>query len=129
VRLYWPDRVERITGVPENDIVAAARMLASADRAMILTARGAEQHSSGTDTVQAFINLALALGLPGRPYSGSRRSRVRGTDRVAASMGRSATSYPATAKSTTRSLAPILRRYGASIRPTCQHLGFRHTRC
>ncbi|MDT5117545.1 MAG: assimilatory nitrate reductase catalytic subunit [Mycobacterium sp.] len=70
VRLYWPDRVERITGVPENDIVAAARMLASADRAMILTARGAEQHSSGTDTVQAFINLALALGLPGRPYSG-----------------------------------------------------------
>ncbi|MFP1155664.1 molybdopterin oxidoreductase family protein [Mycobacterium sherrisii] len=70
VRLYWPDRVERITGVPESDIVAAARMLASADRAMILTARGAEQHSTGTDTVQAFINLALALGLPGRPSSG-----------------------------------------------------------
>jgi assimilatory nitrate reductase catalytic subunit len=70
VRLYWPDRVERITGVPESDIVAAARTLASADRAIILTARGAEQHSSGTDTVQAFINLALVLGLPGRPYSG-----------------------------------------------------------
>lgn len=70
VRLYWPDRVERITGVPENDIVAAARILAKAGRAMILTARGAEQHSSGTDTTQAFINLALALGLPGRPYSG-----------------------------------------------------------
>lgn len=70
VRLYWPDRVERITGVPEHDIVTAARMLAGAGRAMILTARGAEQHSSGTDTVQAFINLALALGLPGRPYSG-----------------------------------------------------------
>ncbi|MEZ0351492.1 molybdopterin oxidoreductase family protein [Mycobacterium sp. pR1184] len=70
VRLYWPDRVERITGVPECDIVAAARMLAGAQRAMILTARGAEQHSSGTDTVQAFINVALALGLPGRPYSG-----------------------------------------------------------
>lgn len=69
-RLYWPDRVERITGISENDIVAAARMLAKANRAMILTARGAEQHSSGTDTAQAFINLALALGLPGRPYSG-----------------------------------------------------------
>jgi assimilatory nitrate reductase catalytic subunit len=70
VRLYWPDRVERITGVPENDIVAATRMLAKAQRTMILTARGAEQHSCGTDTVQAFINLALALGLPGRPYCG-----------------------------------------------------------
>ncbi|OBI07506.1 nitrite reductase [Mycobacterium sp. E2462] len=70
VRLYWPDRVERITGVPEPDIIEATRLLARADRAMILTARGAEQHSSGTDTAQAFINLALALGLPGRPYSG-----------------------------------------------------------
>jgi len=70
VRLYWPDRVERITGVPEANIVAAARMLAGAKRAMILTARGAEQHRSGTETVHAFINLALALGLPGRKYSG-----------------------------------------------------------
>jgi assimilatory nitrate reductase catalytic subunit len=34
VRLYWPDRVERITGVPEADIVAAARLLAGAKRAM-----------------------------------------------------------------------------------------------
>ena len=37
---------------------------------MVITARGAEQHSSGTDTAQAYINLALALGLPGRPGSG-----------------------------------------------------------
>ena len=70
VRLYWPDRAERISGVPEADLVTAARMLAKAKSAMILTARGAEQHSSGSDTVYAFINLALALGLPGRPFSG-----------------------------------------------------------
>jgi len=70
VRLYWPDRVERISGVPEADIVRAAHILADADRAMILTARGAEQHSSGSDTALAFVNLALALGLPGRPFSG-----------------------------------------------------------
>jgi assimilatory nitrate reductase catalytic subunit len=37
---------------------------------MVLTARGAEQHSRGTDTAQAFVNLALALGLPGRTASG-----------------------------------------------------------
>ena len=37
---------------------------------MILTARGAEQHSTGTETAHAFINLALALGLPGKPGSG-----------------------------------------------------------
>ena len=44
--------------------------LARAEKAIILTARGAEQHRSGTDTAQAWINLALALGLPGRPGSG-----------------------------------------------------------
>lgn len=70
VRLYWPDRVERITGVPEADLVRALHILAEADSAMILTARGAEQHSSGSDTALAFINLALALGLPGRRNSG-----------------------------------------------------------
>ncbi|WP_313888728.1 molybdopterin oxidoreductase family protein [Mycolicibacterium sp. CBMA 226] len=70
VRTYWPDRVERITGVPESHIVEAAELLARAERAVILTARGAEQHHAGSDTVIAFINLALALGLPGRRYCG-----------------------------------------------------------
>src|SRR4029079_17431974 len=67
---YWPARVERLTGVPVADLVTVARLLADAPRAIILTARGAEQHSKGTDTVSAWINLALALGLPGRPGSG-----------------------------------------------------------
>nr|MDT0657491.1 molybdopterin oxidoreductase family protein [Micromonospora sp. DSM 115978] len=67
---YWPNRVERITGVDADLLREAVRLLATAPTAMILTARGAEQHSSGTDTAQAYINLALALGLPGRPGSG-----------------------------------------------------------
>lgn len=70
VRTYWPDRVERITGIPEQDIVDAVHTLAGAKNAIVLTARGAEQHRSGSDTVVAFINLALALGLPGRRFSG-----------------------------------------------------------
>ncbi|HET9871405.1 MAG TPA: molybdopterin oxidoreductase family protein [Propionibacteriaceae bacterium] len=67
---YWPDRVERITGVPVERLRETVRSLALAPSAMILTARGAEQHSNGTDTAQAFLNLALALGLPGKPFSG-----------------------------------------------------------
>ena len=68
---YWPDRVERITGVPvERAAATPCTPWPTAGPAMILTARGAEQHSNGTDTAQAYINLALALGLPGRPYSG-----------------------------------------------------------
>ena len=37
---------------------------------MILTARGAEQQHQGVSNVLAYINVALALGLPGRPASG-----------------------------------------------------------
>jgi assimilatory nitrate reductase catalytic subunit len=67
---YWPERVERITGVPVVQQREAVRLLATAGRAMVLTGRGAEQHAKGTDTVSAFVNLALALGLPGTPGSG-----------------------------------------------------------
>jgi assimilatory nitrate reductase catalytic subunit len=67
---YWPERVERISGVSVADQHAAVELLVRARRAMVLTARGAEQHSKGVDTVSALINLALALGLPGTPGSG-----------------------------------------------------------
>ncbi|WP_067464410.1 molybdopterin oxidoreductase family protein [Actinomadura macra] len=67
---YWPDRVERITGVPVPSMREAVRLLARGRRSYVLTARGTEQHARGTDMVTAFINLALALGLPGRPGSG-----------------------------------------------------------
>ncbi|GAA3169619.1 molybdopterin oxidoreductase family protein [Blastococcus jejuensis] len=70
VAAYWPDRVERLTGVPVADQRRTVFALARAEKAIVLTARGAEQHRSGTDTAQAWINLALALGLPGRPGSG-----------------------------------------------------------
>ena len=67
---YWPERVERITGVPESRLLRAARMLGTAQSAMILTGRGTEQQAQGVGNVLAFINIALALGLVGRPNSG-----------------------------------------------------------
>ena len=67
---WWPERVERITGVSASDQRRAGAMLAEATNAYVLTARGSEQHARGTDTVNGWINLALALGLPGRLGSG-----------------------------------------------------------
>ncbi|MFP5416718.1 MAG: molybdopterin oxidoreductase family protein, partial [Actinomycetes bacterium] len=73
---WWPERVERVTGVPVATLRQAARRLADASPsrggrgAYVLTGRGAEQHAHGTDTVSAAINLALCLGLPGRVGSG-----------------------------------------------------------
>jgi assimilatory nitrate reductase catalytic subunit len=67
---YWPERVERITGVPVRKLEQAAHILGEAATGMVLTARGAEQQSKGTDTALACINLALALGKVGRPNCG-----------------------------------------------------------
>lgn len=66
----WPDRVERVTGIPVGQLREAARLLGTARSAMILTARGPEQQRTGTAAAQAYLNLALALGLPGKAFSG-----------------------------------------------------------
>jgi len=67
---YWPERVERISGVPQADLERAARLLGRARRAFVLTGRGPEQQAQGVANTLAFIDLALALGLVGRRGSG-----------------------------------------------------------
>src|SRR5579863_9048302 len=79
---FWPDRAERITGVPATDIHRAAHILGGAATAIILSARGPEQQIHGVDNASAFINLALALGKAGRKGSGWDALRVRETARA-----------------------------------------------
>ncbi|QNP63196.1 molybdopterin oxidoreductase family protein [Streptomyces genisteinicus] len=67
---HWPELVERITGVGVPQLREAVRMFCDAPTGMVLTARGPEQQSKGTDTVGAWINLCLATGRAGRPLSG-----------------------------------------------------------
>jgi assimilatory nitrate reductase catalytic subunit len=73
---WWPERAEAVCGVPAAELARVARVLAAASPsrggagAYVLTGRGLEQSSQGTDSVSAAINLALALGLPGRVGSG-----------------------------------------------------------
>ena len=67
---HWPELVERITGVPVPQLREAVRLFCEPEHAMVLTARGPEQQSKGTDTVGAWINLCLATGRAGRPLSG-----------------------------------------------------------
>jgi assimilatory nitrate reductase catalytic subunit len=67
---YWPEHVERITGVPEAQIVRAARLLGEARTGFVLTGRGPEQQSQGVVNALSYINVALARGWPGRQGSG-----------------------------------------------------------
>jgi assimilatory nitrate reductase catalytic subunit len=65
-----PAQVERLTGVSIDQQVRVVHMLASSPSSMILSGRGPEQQSKGSDTVLAMINLMLALGKVGKPASG-----------------------------------------------------------
>ncbi|MFJ4279291.1 molybdopterin oxidoreductase family protein [Streptomyces massasporeus] len=67
---HWPEWVERITGVSVPQLRETVRLFCEPESAMVLTARGPEQQSKGTDTVGAWINLCLATGRAGRPLSG-----------------------------------------------------------
>jgi len=62
--------VERVTGVSLDKQRRAVELLARAESSMLLSGRGAEQQSKGTDTVLSFTNLMLALGKVGKPNSG-----------------------------------------------------------
>jgi len=65
-----PAHVERVTGISLDQQREVVRLVADAGSAMILSGRGPEQQSKGSDTVLALINLMLALGKVGKPFSG-----------------------------------------------------------
>ncbi|MFO1037236.1 MAG: formate dehydrogenase subunit alpha [Geminicoccaceae bacterium] len=61
-----PEAVESITGVPADEIRAAARLYAKGGRAAIYYGLGVTEHSQGSTTVMAMANLAMATGNIGR---------------------------------------------------------------
>ena len=88
------DEVERITGVPREKIVEAARMYASNSPASILYAMGVTQHSHGTDNVLATANLALLTGNVGKESSGVNPLRGQNNVQGACDVGSLPNVYP-----------------------------------
>lgn len=64
------DKVSEITGVPAEDIAAAARMYATNSPASLLYCMGITQHTHGTDNVLGTANLAMLTGNIGKLSSG-----------------------------------------------------------
>ncbi len=67
---YTPARVQEITGIPAQDLEAAARLYAGAERGAILYAMGITQHTTGVDNVVSCANLAMLTGNVGKPGTG-----------------------------------------------------------
>ncbi|MCL4249830.1 MAG: formate dehydrogenase subunit alpha [Anaerolineae bacterium] len=67
---FTPEWAERVSGVPAEDIRAAARMYANAGSAAIYWGMGISQSTHGTDNALSLTNLALMTGHVGRPGTG-----------------------------------------------------------
>ncbi|RME69346.1 MAG: formate dehydrogenase subunit alpha, partial [Nitrospirae bacterium] len=67
---YTPEVAEKITGVPREKIIQAARLYATAEHAGIYYTMGITQHSHGSDNVFSIANLALMTGNLGKASSG-----------------------------------------------------------
>jgi formate dehydrogenase alpha subunit len=87
VERYTPEHVEGITGIPEDDLVAAARLYASVPAASILYAMGITQHITGTDNVKSLANLAMLCGNVGIPGGGVNPLRGQNNVQGACDMG------------------------------------------
>jgi formate dehydrogenase alpha subunit len=87
VEKYTPQHAEGITGIPKDDLIAAARLFASAPAASILYAMGITQHISGTDNVKSLANLAMLCGNVGVPGGGVNPLRGQNNVQGACDMG------------------------------------------
>ena len=94
VREYTPDRVARICGIDERDLIAAAHLYAKADKAPIIYCLGVTEHSSGTEGVMSMSNMALLVGKLGKPGCGVNPLRGQNNVQGACDMGATPGDFP-----------------------------------
>jgi len=87
VETFTPEYVQEITGIPAEDLAAAARMYAGAERGSILYCMGITQHVTGTDNVKSLANLAMLCGNLGIEGGGVNPLRGQNNVQGACDMG------------------------------------------
>lgn len=63
---HAPENTESITGIPAEELIAAAKLYASAGNGAIYYGLGVTEHSQGSTTVMGIANLAMLTGNIGR---------------------------------------------------------------
>jgi len=79
--------VEEITGIPQKDIIEAAKLYAQADRGMIAYTLGITEHHCGVNNVFDVANMALITGHIGREGTGIMPLRGQNNVQGAGDMG------------------------------------------
>ncbi|WP_243093884.1 formate dehydrogenase subunit alpha [Thermus thalpophilus] len=91
---YTLERAEAVTGVEREKIALAARLYATTERAGAYWAMGVTQHTKGTATAQALVNLALLTGKVGKEGAGLNPLRGQNNVQGAGDMGALPDVYP-----------------------------------
>jgi formate dehydrogenase major subunit len=84
---YDPATVERISGVPADDLARAAHLYARHAPAAIFYGLGITEHRQGSAGVQALANLAVLTGNLGKPGAGVNPLRGQNNVQGASDMG------------------------------------------
>ena len=94
VAKWTPDEVERVTGVPGEQLKRVAEMFAKQKPATLIWCMGATQHTVGTANVRAFCILCLATGNVGAPGTGANIFRGHTNVQGATDLGLDITTLP-----------------------------------
>lgn len=87
VKVYTPQHVEQITGIPQTQLAKAARLYAKTKKAMQVYAMGITQHITGVDNVMSLANLAMLTGHVGFESTGVNPLRGQNNVQGACDMG------------------------------------------
>lgn len=118
VESYTPERVAEICHIDERDLLAAARMYGTANRASILYCLGVTEHSTGTQGVMSLSNLAMITGKLGRPGCGVNPVRGQNNVQGACDMGAGPDDFTAYQKvENPEVLAKFEQAWGVSLNP------------
>ena len=109
------ERLEALCGLPRAEMLEFARMLAEAERAVLVWSMGITQHVRGEDNVRAIVNLALARGFVGREGCGLMPIRGHSGVQGGAEMGCYTTALPGGCRSTRRTRPTLGGAWGFEV--------------
>ena len=91
---YTPENVEKISGIPKDKLIEAAKIYANAETGSIVYSMGITQHTNGTDNVKSLANLAMVTGNIGKESTGVNPLRGQNNVQGACDMGALPNVYP-----------------------------------
>ncbi|BDA84141.1 formate dehydrogenase [Aureimonas sp. SA4125] len=94
VAKWTPDEVERVSGVPGEQLKRVAYLFSQEKPSTLIWCMGATQHTVGTANVRAYCTLVLATGNVGKPGTGANIFRGHTNVQGATDLGLDVTSLP-----------------------------------